>query len=119
MSVSLTPSTFATITDPDPDLATTIAPAFGKSHSFKPPPVSPRSPLSPSSKGWYDLSSVVVHLGTMQGGHYIIFCKRGGQWLRFDDHKVTVVGETAVLAVDPYLLFYVTRGVGERDGGSI
>lgn len=46
----------------------------------------------------------------MEGGHYIIYCKRDGEtWLRFDDDKVTVTREDVILAQDPYLLFYHRR----------
>ncbi len=73
-------------------------------------PVSPTSPLSPRSPPWYDLSSVVVHIGkNVDVGHYIAYCKREGKWFKYDDLEVTLVGEEGVSGCDPYLLFYVAR----------
>lgn len=73
-------------------------------------PVSPTSPLFPRSPPWYDLSSAVVHIGkNVDVGHYVAYCKREGKWFKYDDHKVTLVGEEGVSGCDPYLLFYVAR----------
>ena len=72
-------------------------------------PISPRSLLSAHSPGWYDLSTIVVHKGTMQAGHYLNYCKRDGKWLRYDDAKVDVVGDATVLAQNPYMLLYQSR----------
>ncbi|MCJ1372960.1 hypothetical protein MMC20_004186 [Loxospora ochrophaea] len=75
------------------------------------------STTSPRSPGWYDLSSVIVHAGKIDAGHYTCFCKReGGQWLRFDDQKVTLASEKEVLDADAYLLFYVVRCLGKGAG---
>lgn len=70
-------------------------------------------PLTPRSPGWYDLYCVVVHLGKIDAGHYICYCKRDGQWFKYDDSKVTVATEKAVLEQEPYLLFYVVRNLGQ------
>lgn len=40
------------------------------------------------------------------------------QWFLFDDSKVTLAGEAAVLGADAYLLFYIIRsldGLAEHD----
>ena len=70
------------------------------------------TPLSARSPGWYDLSTVVVHVGKMDAGHYICFCRRDDQWFKFDDSKVTLATESQVLDADAYLLFYIVRGLG-------
>ena len=37
----------------------------------------------------YRLHSVLVHSGTIHGGHYYAYCNpTGSQWLKFDDEKV-------------------------------
>ena len=37
----------------------------------------------------YRLHSVLVHSGTINGGHYYAYCNpTGNQWLKFDDEKV-------------------------------
>lgn len=70
------------------------------------------SPLSPRSPGWYDLATVVVHIGKIDAGHYICYSKRDDQWFKFDDSKVTMATEAQVMGVDAYLLFYVIRSLG-------
>ena len=88
------------------------------------------------SKYMYDLSSVVVHKGKLDAGHYFAFCRQGDQvcyhafiysmsvssslytdisslqkWMLFDDDKVTAAKEADVLNVDAYLLFYGLRSL--------
>jgi ubiquitin carboxyl-terminal hydrolase 22/27/51 len=70
------------------------------------------TPLSPRSPGWYDLSTVVVHMGKIDAGHYICYCKRDNQWFKFDDSKVTLATEVQVMNADAYLLFYIIRSLG-------
>ncbi|KAI4134936.1 MAG: hypothetical protein LQ347_001093, partial [Umbilicaria vellea] len=55
---------------------------------------------------------VIVHLGKMDAGHYICYCRRDEQWVRFDDNKVTLATEAHVLRADAYLLFYMIRALG-------
>ena len=71
-----------------------------------PPPLSTRSP------GWYDLSTVVVHTGKIDGGHYYCYARRDDQWFKFDDSKVTLASEAQVLEAEAYMLFYVVRSLG-------
>jgi ubiquitin carboxyl-terminal hydrolase 22/27/51 len=71
------------------------------------------APLAARSPGWYDLSTVVVHIGKIDSGHYVCFCRRGEHWFRFDDNKVTLAPESQVLDQEAYLLFYVVRSLGE------
>ena len=82
-------------------------------------PWDPSSAYSSRSPGWYDLSSVVIHIGQLNAGHYICYCRRGDRWLKFDDNKVMLADTKEVLAAEAYLLFYVARnlggGAGKRD----
>ncbi|KAI9773463.1 MAG: hypothetical protein M1840_007680 [Geoglossum simile] len=55
----------------------------------------------------YDLLGVIVHMGTIDTGHYISYAREGRQWFRFDDSKVTLASEQEVLSADAYLLFYI------------
>ena len=80
------------------------------------PAAASSNPFCPRSQGWYDLSTVVVHVGKMDAGHYLCFCRRDDQWFRFDDSKVTLADEKQVLAADAYLLFYVVRSLGSSGG---
>ncbi|KAL1956215.1 hypothetical protein VTO42DRAFT_7562 [Malbranchea cinnamomea] len=54
----------------------------------------------------YDLLSVVVHLGDIDSGHYLAYCRQGEQWFKFNDDRVTLVDEIEVMGADAYLLFY-------------
>lgn len=83
-----------------------------KKKSLPSDPLSPSSPLSPRSPGWYDLTSVIVHIGKMDAGHYICYCRRDDEWFKFDDNKVTLATEAQVLRADAYLLFYLVRSLG-------
>ncbi|KAF2129795.1 ubiquitin carboxyl-terminal hydrolase-like protein 22 [Dothidotthia symphoricarpi CBS 119687] len=55
----------------------------------------------------YELSTVIVHKGKMDSGHYVSYSREGGDWFLFDDSKVVLVGEAEVLAAEAYLLFYM------------
>ena len=57
----------------------------------------------------YELSSVVVHKGKIDNGHYISYTRQGDEWFRFDDSMVVQVDEKEVLGAEAYMLFYVTR----------
>lgn len=57
----------------------------------------------------YDLSSVVVHKGKIDNGHYISYAKQGPDWFRFDDSMVVQVDEKEVLRAEAYMLFYVAK----------
>lgn len=57
----------------------------------------------------FELSSVVVHKGKIDNGHYISYCRQGDEWFRFDDSMVVQVEEKEVLGAEAYMLFYVVR----------
>lgn len=57
----------------------------------------------------YELSSVVVHKGNLDNGHYVNFARKDGDWFLFDDHRVELVSEKRVLEAQAYLLVYVVR----------
>ncbi|KEY64765.1 hypothetical protein S7711_05415 [Stachybotrys chartarum IBT 7711] len=57
----------------------------------------------------YDLLSVVVHVGEIETGHYVSYCRTGDQWFRFNDHKVQLASVSEVLGAQAYLLFYIVR----------
>lgn len=37
----------------------------------------------------YDLFGVVLHIGSLDNGHYMAYGKREGSWFEFNDQKVT------------------------------
>lgn len=55
----------------------------------------------------YVLSSVIVHKGKLDNGHYISYSRQGDEWFRFDDSMVVQVEEREVLSAEAYMLFYV------------
>lgn len=59
----------------------------------------------------YQLSSVIVHKGKMDSGHYVSFSRVYDEWFMFDDSKVVLVEESEVLASEAYMLFYVVRDI--------
>lgn len=62
--------------------------------------ISPDQPI-------YELSSVIVHKGKIDSGHYICYCKQVEHWFRFDDSMVVQVDDKEVLNAEAYMLFYV------------
>jgi ubiquitin carboxyl-terminal hydrolase 22/27/51 len=59
----------------------------------------------------YTLSSVIVHKGKIDSGHYVSYARQGGEWFRFDDSMVVRVEEKEVLGAEAYMLFYCVDGV--------
>lgn len=75
----------------------------------------------------YDLLSVVVHVGEIETGHYVSYCRVGDQvwlisfrsvyctntrqWFKFNDHKVELARVSDVLGAQAYLLFYIIRSL--------
>ncbi|KAJ5156305.1 hypothetical protein N7492_009108 [Penicillium capsulatum] len=70
-----------------------------------------------TSKYIYDLSTVIVHEGSMDSGHYFAFTRLpGDKWVLMDDNKVTVASLADVLRQDAYLLFYSIRSISPQNG---
>lgn len=59
----------------------------------------------------YDLLSVVVHVGEIDTGHYVSYCRVGDQWFAFNDHRVELATKSEVLNAKAYLLFYIIRSL--------
>lgn len=59
----------------------------------------------------YELSSVIVHKGKIDSGHYVSYSREGNDWFMFDDSKVVLVNEADVLAAEAYILFYMVAGL--------
>lgn len=46
----------------------------------------------------FELRAVAVHLGTINGGHYVAYCKKeDGAWYYMDDERVGKVSKEEVL----------------------
>lgn len=52
--------------------------------------------------------SVICHIGTAGGGHYICYSLNANsqRWFEFDDHRVTEVSPATVQNCEGYVLFY-------------
>jgi ubiquitin carboxyl-terminal hydrolase 22/27/51 len=59
----------------------------------------------------YELSSVVVHKGKIDNGHYISYSRQLEEWFRFDDSMVVQVDEREVFTAEAYMLFYVVAEI--------
>ncbi|OCK84919.1 ubiquitin carboxyl-terminal hydrolase-like protein 22 [Lepidopterella palustris CBS 459.81] len=66
---------------------------------------------SPANSLIYELSSVVVHKGKIDSGHYVSYSREGRDWFMFDDSKVVLVSEAEVLDANAYLLFYMSESL--------
>ena len=66
----------------------------------------------------YDLSSIVKHMGSTGGGHYICFAKHqsSGKWYKFDDSRVEQISPEKLYEQQAYILFYTRR---KQDRSSI
>lgn len=84
----------------------TEMPASAFTHDTS-PPLSPPS----SSEGYpvYRLVGVIVHIGGMDGGHYIAYITHRSCWFRMDDAMVRRVDGSEVLDSKAYMLFYVLK----------
>ncbi|CEP01425.1 hypothetical protein PBRA_002031 [Plasmodiophora brassicae] len=65
----------------------------------------------------YDLVSLVRHIGSVNGGHYIAYAKHHltGQWYEFDDRSVTAVAESDIVSQEAYILLYAKRLPQSKD----
>lgn len=54
----------------------------------------------------YTLTSVIVHKGKIDNGHYISYSRQADEWFRFDDSMVVKIEEKEVLGAEAYMLFY-------------
>ena len=81
----------------------------GSKHSS--PPNTNHNINTPANSLVYELSSVIVHKGKIDSGHYVSYSREGDDWFLFDDSKVVLVNEAEVLAAEAYLLFYMVSGL--------
>merc|ERR1712154_747890 len=59
----------------------------------------------------YDLCSIVKHMGSTGGDHYISFAKHPatGKWYKFDDQRVEEISLEKLKEQQAYILFYNRR----------
>ena len=72
-------------------------------------------PHSKAESCRYDLSAVIMHVGShCNGGHYFCICynEQTGAWCKYDDDKsVQIVKKDNVVHKDAYILFYKQREI--------
>ena len=66
---------------------------------------------TPANSLTYELSSVIVHKGKIDSGHYVNYAREGNDWFLFDDSKVVLASEAEVLGAEAYLLYYMIGGL--------
>jgi ubiquitin C-terminal hydrolase len=54
----------------------------------------------------YELAGVVHHIGSIDSGHYIAFCRIGGKWMKFNDSSFGQSSFREAGGNDAYILFY-------------
>jgi ubiquitin carboxyl-terminal hydrolase 22/27/51 len=57
----------------------------------------------------YDLYAVIVHSGVLDGGHYIAYVRRYGEWFECDDAGISSVSVDTVKSTQAFMLFYAKR----------
>ena len=59
----------------------------------------------------YDLFAVSNHDGSLEGGHYIAYCKNyyENKWYNFNDAYVSEIDENNIITNSAYVLFYKKR----------
>lgn len=62
----------------------------------------------------YDLFAVVLHTGTLNGGHYTSVVKNKESWYEFNDDRVFKIQKhetNKIVSNHAYILFYQKRGL--------
>ena len=56
----------------------------------------------------YELSGLIIHTGSLGGGHYIAICRNeaDNKWHKYDDTNVSDIDEDNLFNSNPYCLFY-------------
>ena len=56
----------------------------------------------------YELSGIIIHTGSLGGGHYYSICKNenDNKWYKYDDANVSNIDEDNLFNSNPYCLFY-------------
>lgn len=64
----------------------------------------------------YDLVAVCNHMGNVDYGHYIAFCRDDNdgepKWFEYDDERVTLMRPEDVITEGAYMLIYQRKNVG-------
>jgi ubiquitin carboxyl-terminal hydrolase 22/27/51 len=66
---------------------------------------------TPANSLIYELSSVIVHKGKIDSGHYVSYSREGNDWFAFDDSKVVLVSEAEVLNAEAYIVSYMVSSL--------
>lgn len=75
----------------------------------------------------YNLDGIIIHSGTVNGGHYYSFIKRGEEWFEYNDSTVKKIDEKylkeksfgSTKGVSAFVLFFTKEGVEEIDDSEI
>ena len=64
----------------------------------------------------FELIASISHVGSVNSGHYVAFCKRQGDWFKFNDESVQRCNGNEVISRNSYVIFYARNSSG--GGGS-
>ena len=70
--------------------------------------------IKPQGDCIYDLFAVVLHTGTLNGGHYTALAKNKDDWFEFNDSQVLKLNKNdtqKIVSNHAYVLFYQKRGI--------
>ncbi|KAI5952290.1 hypothetical protein KGF54_003156 [Candida jiufengensis] len=67
---------------------------------------------SQNENQFFELFSVVCHIGSVNTGHYIVYIKNfQNLWFKFDDSVISIVDQMNVLNSNAYLLYYIVHNL--------
>jgi ubiquitin C-terminal hydrolase len=68
----------------------------------------------------YNLTGVVHHNNTKSAGHYVVFCRTGGTWVKFNDASFDPSSFTEASRNEAYIIFYekVAQAICESHSGA-
>ncbi|KAI5960110.1 uncharacterized protein KGF55_004833 [Candida pseudojiufengensis] len=64
------------------------------------------------SNQFFELFSIVCHIGSVNTGHYIVYIKNfQNLWFKFDDSVISIVDQIDVINSNAYLLYYIVHNI--------
>lgn len=54
----------------------------------------------------YEITGIICHMGSVMGGHYTSYIRKGAQWYLCDDSHIGPVAWETVMECEAYVLFY-------------
>lgn len=73
--------------------------------------------LSRNTSCQYQLTGMIQHMGGVNGGHYVSYCKnfKNNNWYEYDDSRTRQITEQQLLEKEAYILFYQRQILEPRE----